>query len=129
MSKIVDFQVHKEKISKKRSESFWYHGEHVATATNDAGLTFIAECTGEQQGQLEKNGTVFCGHDLVTEAYNLKLKDKDIQKQMSKDRFRYNNWFVVREMYADGNISDDLDVQGDYDSILSSLKEIAETES
>lgn len=109
-----------KKIDYNKNDSFWYYGDQILTHTFADGSKLIAESAGEQEVQLEENGTYFRGDDTVVEADNLNFTDEDLHKIENHDGWRFNNWFAIRELDASDNCSgDDIAICHDYDELLS----------
>lgn len=114
----------KDKLSKNRVDSFWYHNEEIAVIERKKGAKLVAETRGEIEMFFEENGTKFKGDNAVIEALNRNFTDKNLNEMLMTDLFIFNNWFVVVEIDCNGNYSDDLAICGNYDEVIKLLKEI-----
>jgi len=102
------------KISKQRSDSFWYSGT-IATigtyeliASGDIRITFLDD------GSSGKNGWA------VHDAYNRGYKDKDLIESAGKIGWQNNNWFEVVCTHGECVLGD---VAYDYDEAIQLLKQ------
>ena len=126
-----DFKVEilKEKFSEDKNDPLWYYGEDIARIQFMNGKKLYAESRGELQVQFEENGTRFKGDNVVTEACNLNLTDKDIELLSQNDLVIFSNWFAIIMVDINGECcSDDLGIAGSYDEAIEMLKEIAPIE-
>ena len=114
-----------DKIADNKIDSFWYHNEIIAEIELPNGHKLIAETRGAIEMRFEENGTKFVGDNAVTEALNLDWTDSHLHSLSDDDLWIYNNWFVVVEIDAEGElVSDDLAVAGDYDEAIEYLQEV-----
>ena len=111
---------------KKREDSFWYRDDSIACAQFPNGKKLYVDCCGEIRIQFEVDGQVYRNHKAVEQAEFLKLKDKDLNRIALFDGWGNNNWFAIREVDINGNISsDDLGIAGDYDEAIELLEVVA----
>ena len=94
-------EIHVPKLSRYRTESFWYYGKHIATLERlDIGLKVHIEASGEQQVYFSDFGPRYSGEDAIKEAIKLGWGDKRLAE---KAHFALNNWFYVSVDWAAGD--------------------------
>jgi len=123
----VKIEIVTPKISGHKQDSFWYHDKQIAEVTFN-GRRLTVEATGEIDVRFKENGESFSGKDAVKEAIRRKLGDKGLNKLDAFDGFSMNNWFAIRELDADGNAHDDVDIKHDYDSAMASAVDYIQDE-
>ena len=117
--------IHEHKtLGEDRQDSLWFYGKHIATVRKD-DKTFIVEATGEQRIYGDKSG---CGdfedlgrHDnefATKKCIAAGLFDQDLQNE-NKVHFDMNNWFAIRQLDENGDISnDDVAICHTYDEAI-----------
>lgn len=131
MEKPIKFtlEILKKKISKKKTNSFWYFGDDIACIGLLSGNKLYAESRGEMRVQFKPDGEHFKNEQALAEAIRRRLTDKGLAAIGEFDGWHNNNWFAVVKVDINGNvISDDLAIAHDYDEIISLLEECAKEE-
>lgn len=119
-------EILKKKISKKKTNSFWYFGDDIACIGLLSGNKLYAESRGEIRVQFKRNGEHFKNEQAVEEAYRRRLTDTGLAKIGEFDGWHNNNWFAVVKVDINGNvISDDLAIAHEYREIIRLLEECA----
>jgi hypothetical protein len=117
------------KLSKHRKDSFWYRGSNQIAIVELNGRIMSVEPRGEIRIQFAPNGEIFKNEQAIEEAIRRKLGDKKIAKVSEFDGWHNNNWFVVIEIDKKGNdISDDLEIEYNYDDAIQMAIDILEDE-
>lgn len=111
-----------------REDSFWYRDDSIAMAQFPNGKKLYADACGEIRIRFEEDGQVYRNHKAVERAEELNLTDENLEKiGIEFDGIGDNNWFAIREVNQDGELTgEDLAIGGDYDETITLLKTVAE---
>ena len=121
-------EILKKKISKKKTNSFWYFGDDIAMIGLLSGNKLYAESRGEMRVQFEPDGEHFKNEQALTEAISRNLTDKDLAAIGEFDGWHNNNWFAIIKVDINGNAGDDLAIAHDDDEAIKMLEECAKEE-
>lgn len=119
---VNDIQVHVQKISDTRDDSFWYYDKCIASCLLEDGNTVEVRSFGVQGITLLDAETFYRNEDAVRIALQLGLQDEYIQDE-DKVAWSNNNWFGLTVIDPKGNIvvDDDGDVDYSYDDAINTI--------